>query len=54
LRPACEWLAHSQAKLGRLGEAEATLDRCQRMFPDAERRQQLLDLFRSRAESSPG
>ena len=50
LRPACEWLAHSQTKLGRLGEAEATLGRCQRMFPDAERHQQLLDLFRSRAD----
>ncbi|HEX7500879.1 MAG TPA: tetratricopeptide repeat protein, partial [Polyangia bacterium] len=49
LRPACEWLANAQAQLGRLAEAEATLDRCQRMFPDSARRKQLLDLFKARS-----
>jgi hypothetical protein len=49
LRPACEWLANAQAQLGRLAEAEATLDRCQRMFPDRARRKQLLDLFKTRS-----
>jgi len=49
LRPACEWLANAQAQSSRLAEAEATLDRCQRMFPDRERRQQLLDLFKTRS-----
>ena len=49
LRPACEWLANVQAQSSRLAEAEATLDRCQRMFPDRERRQQLLDLFKTRS-----
>jgi hypothetical protein len=53
LRPACEWLADAQSLLGRLGEAEATIDRCQRMFPDSERRKQLLDLFRARASRGP-
>jgi hypothetical protein len=49
LRPACEWLANAQAQSARLVEAEATLDRCQRMFPDRERRQQLLALFKTRS-----
>jgi tetratricopeptide (TPR) repeat protein len=48
LRPACEWLANVQSEKGRLTEAEATLARCQRIFPDAERRQQLLDIFHKR------
>jgi hypothetical protein len=48
LRPACEWLADAHSLLGSLAEAEATLDRCQRIFPDSERRKQLLDLFRAR------
>jgi tetratricopeptide (TPR) repeat protein len=49
LRPACEWLANVQSETGRLTQAKATLDRCQRIFPDAERRQQLLDIFHKRA-----
>ena len=49
LRPACEWLANAQAQLGRLAQAETTLDRCQRVFPDRARRKQLLDLFKSRS-----
>ena len=57
LRPACEWLADAQSEAGRPAEAEGTLDRCQRMFPDPERRQQLLDVFHKRAgaphESTP-
>jgi hypothetical protein len=53
LRMACEWLANTQARAERLAEAEATLDRCQRMFPDRARRQELLDIFRSRAETTP-
>jgi len=43
LRPACEWLALSRARLGRRPEAERTLDRCQAMFPDPERRKQMMD-----------
>jgi tetratricopeptide (TPR) repeat protein len=54
LRPACEWLADTQSLLGRLAEAEATVERCHRMFPDSERRKQLLDLFRARASASGG
>jgi tetratricopeptide (TPR) repeat protein len=53
LRPACEWLANAQAQTARLAEAEATLDRCQRMFPDSERRKQLLDLFKTRSGGLP-
>jgi len=53
LRPACEWLANAQAQLGRLAEAEATLDRCQRMFPDSARRRQLLELFQARSGGLP-
>jgi Tfp pilus assembly protein PilF len=49
LRPACEWLAHVQVQSDRLAEAETTLDRCQRMFPEPARRKLLLDLFRARA-----
>jgi hypothetical protein len=44
LRPACEWLADTQDQLGRLSEAEATLGRCERMFPDSARH-----IFRARA-----
>jgi hypothetical protein len=50
LRAACEWLANVQARSGRVGEAEATLDRCQRLFPDPVRRKELLAHFRSRSE----
>jgi len=50
LRPACEWLANAQAQLGHLAQAETTVDRCQRMFPDPARRKQLLDLFHSRSD----
>ena len=49
LRPACEWLANAQAQSGRLAQAEATVDRCQRMFPDSARRKQLLDIFHARS-----
>jgi tetratricopeptide (TPR) repeat protein len=51
LRAACEWLADVRSVQGRLAEAEATLDRCQRMFPDPERRKQLVELFRKRASA---
>lgn len=50
LRTACEWLANVQARSERLADAEATLDRCQKKFPDPARRKQLLDTFRKRAE----
>jgi hypothetical protein len=53
LRPACEWKAHAQFKLGRQTEAEATLKHCQQMFPDAERHKQLLNFLRSK-EATPG
>jgi hypothetical protein len=53
LRMACEWLANTQARSERLADAEATLDRCQKLFPDPARRQELLALFRSRAETPP-
>jgi hypothetical protein len=49
LRPACEWLANAQAQSGHLVQAESTVDRCHRMFPDSARRRQLLDLFHARA-----
>ena len=53
LRQACEWLANTQARAERLADAEATLDRCQRSFPDKARRQELLEIFRKRAEAPP-
>ena len=53
LRPACEWLANAQAQSGRLAQAEATVDRCQRMFPDSARRKQLLGIFQARAGGLP-
>jgi hypothetical protein len=53
LRPACEWLANAQAESGRLAEAEATVGRCQRMFPDSARRKQILDIFHSRSGGLP-
>ena len=53
LRSACEWLANVQARSERLAEAEATLDRCQKSFPDPARRRELLTVFRSRAEAPP-
>jgi hypothetical protein len=43
LRPACEWQAMAKARLQQRVEAERTLDRCQRMFPDPDRRKQLAD-----------
>ena len=48
LRMACEWLANTRAKLDRLAEAEATLDRCQKLFPDPARRKELVTHFRNR------
>ena len=53
LRVACEWLANTRARSDRLAEAEATLDRCQKMFPDPARREELLGVFRKRAEAPP-
>ena len=53
LRAACEWLANVQARSEHMSQAEATLDRCQRSFPDPSRRQELLAWFRSRAEAPP-
>jgi len=53
LRMACEWLANVQARSEHLASAEATLDRCQRLFPDKARRQELLAIFRNRAEAPP-
>lgn len=53
LRAACEWLADTQAKDARLAEAEATLDRCQKSFPEPERRSELVRLFRSRTGAMP-
>jgi hypothetical protein len=52
LRPACEGFADAQSLSGLLAEAEATADRCQRMFPDPARRQQLRDIFEKRARNS--
>jgi len=48
LRKACEWLANTYALEDRMGDAEATLDRCQRSFPDKARRKELLAHFRKR------
>ena len=53
LRSACEWLANVQARSERLSDAESTLDRCQKSFPDPARRRELLTVFRSRAEAPP-
>jgi hypothetical protein len=50
LRSACEWLANVQARSERLGEAESTLDHCQKLFPDPVRRKELLAHFRNRSE----
>jgi len=50
LRPACEWLAHVQAKRDQPGEAEKTLDHCQQLFPDKARREELLSLIRGHAD----
>jgi hypothetical protein len=53
LRMACEWLANTQARSERIALAEATLDRCQGMFPDRARRRELSEIFRKRAEAPP-
>jgi hypothetical protein len=53
LRMACEWLANVQARRERLVDAEATLVRCQRLFPDPARLKELLAVFRSRTEAPP-
>jgi hypothetical protein len=52
LRSACEGLADAQSQSGQLARAEATVDRCQRMFPDPVRRQQLREVFEKRARAS--
>jgi uncharacterized protein HemY len=52
LRSACEGLADAQSQSGQLARAEATVDRCQRMFPDPGRRQQLHEVFEKRARTS--
>jgi hypothetical protein len=54
LRAACEGLADGQSLSGRLAEAEGTVDRCQRMFPDPGRREQLRGVFEKRARTSSG
>jgi len=53
LRMACEWLANARSHAKGIEEAEATLDHCQRMFPDRERRAELAAHFRKRAEALP-
>lgn len=53
LRAACEWLANAQSHGDGLAAAEATLDRCQRMFPDRARRTELLAHFQSRSDAPP-
>jgi hypothetical protein len=50
---ACEWLANAQAHNAGLAMAEATLDRCQALFPDHARRKDLLEQFQKRAEGLP-
>ena len=52
LRAACEGLADAQSLASRLAEAEATVNRCQRMFPDPGRREQLRGVFEKRARTS--
>jgi tetratricopeptide (TPR) repeat protein len=52
LRMACEWLANTQARSNRLDQAETTLNRCQKSFPDPQRRKELLSLFHSRSEET--
>src|ERR1017187_7160018 len=51
LRIACEWLANIYARSDRMGQAEATLNDCQRLFPDPERYDELLTFFRTRADT---
>jgi uncharacterized protein HemY len=51
LRIACEWLANTYARTDRMAEAEATLDHCQKLFPEPERRDELLTYFRTRADT---
>ncbi len=53
LRMACEYLANAQAHSDGITAAEATLDRCQRSFPDRGRRKELLAHFQKRAEGLP-
>jgi hypothetical protein len=53
LRMACEWLANTEAHSDGLPAALATLDRCQRQFPDPARRKELLAHFLERAEAGP-
>jgi hypothetical protein len=53
LRSACEWLANTQARAERMVDAEATLDRCQKMFPNPARRDELLEILRNRVEPGP-
>jgi hypothetical protein len=53
LRMACEWLANAEAHSDGIGTAAATLDRCQRLFPDRARRKELLELFQKRSEAVP-
>jgi hypothetical protein len=53
LRAACEWLANAQSHSDGLEAAQATLDRCQRLFPDRARRQELLAHFQSRSDATP-
>jgi hypothetical protein len=51
LRLACEWLANIYARSDRMADAEATLNHCQKLFPDPKRRDELLTYFRTRADT---
>lgn len=49
---ACEWLANVQARSNRMAEAEVTLERCQKSFPDRARHEEMLRFLRTRAAES--
>jgi hypothetical protein len=53
LRAACEWLANAQSHADGIAAAGATLDRCQGLFPDRARREELLTHFQSRSDGVP-
>jgi len=53
LRAACEWLANAQSHTDGIPAAAATLDRCQKLFPDRSRRKELLAHFQTRSDLPP-
>jgi hypothetical protein len=53
LRAACEWLANAQSHNDGMAAAQATLDRCQGLFPDRARRKELLAHFQNRSDGLP-